>query len=242
MESPLHHFELHPIISLTLLGYDISINKAILAMWAGMAVVFVLFRVAIRGGLSLVPGRLQNFAEITLEFLLDMVTEYIGKEGRKYFPFIATLFLFLFACNLIGLVPGSYTITSQLVVTGTFAVFIFLMTLVIGFSKHGLHFLGILVPPGIPKILVPLMIPIEIISMLARPLTLGVRLFANMTAGHTLMGVLFGMALVAPLYIGWLPFGFTIIVNGLEIFIAFIQAYIFCLLTCVYISDALKLH
>ena len=164
------------------------------------------------------------------------------KEGKKYFPFVATLFFFLFSCNLVGLIPGSYTITSQLVVTGTFAVFIFFMTLVIGFAKHGLHFLGILIPPGIPKILVPLMITIEIISMLARPVTLGVRLFANMTAGHTLMGVLFGMALTAPLYIGWMPFSFTVIVNGLEIFIAFIQAYIFCLLTCVYISDAINLH
>lgn len=242
MENPLHHFELHPIIPLTLMGHDISINKATLAMWGALAIVFVLFRLAIGGGLKLVPGKLQSLAEMTLEFLLDMVTEYIGKEGRKYFPFIATLFLFLFSCNLVGLIPGSYTLTSQLVVTGAFAVFIFLMTLVIGFAKHGLHFLGILVPPGIPKILVPLMIPIEIISMLARPVTLGVRLFANMTAGHTLMGVLFGMALTAPLYIGWMPFSFTIIVNGLEIFIAFIQAYIFCLLTCVYISDAINLH
>ena len=242
MESPLHHFELHPIIPLTLLGFDISINKAILAMWAGLIVLFLVFRLAIRGGMKLIPGRLQSFAEMTLEFLLGMVTEYIGKEGKKYFPFIATLFLFLFSCNLIGLVPGSYTMTSQLVVTGAFAIFIFLMTLVIGFARHGLHFLGILVPPGIPKVLIPLMIPIEVISMLARPLTLAVRLFANMTAGHTLLGVLFGMALMAPLYIGWLPFGFTVVVNGLEIFIAFIQAYIFSLLTCVYISDALKLH
>jgi len=242
MESPLHHFELHPIIPLTLLGFDISINKAILAMWVGLIVLFLVFRLAIRGGMKLIPGRLQSFAEMTLEFLLGMVTEYIGKEGKKYFPFIATLFLFLFSCNLIGLVPGSYTMTSQLVVTGAFAIFIFLMTLVIGFARHGLHFLGILVPPGIPKVLIPLMIPIEVISMLARPLTLAVRLFANMTAGHTLLGVLFGMALMAPLYIGWLPFGFTVVVNGLEIFIAFIQAYIFSLLTCVYISDALKLH
>lgn len=242
MGNPLHHFELHPIIPLSLLGVDISINKAILAMWVGMAVFFLLFRLAVRGGAKFVPGKLQSVAEMTLEFLYDMVTEYIGKEGKKYFPFIATLFLFLFSCNLIGLVPGSYTITSQLVVTGTFAVFIFLMTLTIGFAKHGLRFFGILIPPGIPKILIPLMIPIEIISLLARPLTLAVRLFANMTAGHTLMGVLFGMALTAPLYIGWLPFGFTVVVSGLEIFIAFIQAYIFSLLTCVYISDALKLH
>ena len=116
------------------------------------------------------------------------------------------------------------------------------MTLVIGFSKHGLHFLGILVPPGIPKILIPLMIPIEIISMVARPISLAVRSFANMTAGHTILYVLFGLAMSASLMVGWLPFGFTIVINGLEIAIAFIQAYIFTILTCVYIGDAIHLH
>jgi F-type H+-transporting ATPase subunit a len=127
-------------------------------------------------------------------------------------------------------------------VTGVFAIGIFIMTLVIGFSKHGLHFLGILVPPGIPKILIPLMIPIEIISMVARPISLAVRLFANMTAGHTILYVLFGLAMSASLMVGWLPFGFTIVINGLEIAIAFIQAYIFTILTCVYIGDAIHLH
>ena len=116
------------------------------------------------------------------------------------------------------------------------------MTLVIGFAKHGLHYFNVLVPPGVPGILIPFMIPIEIISLLARPITLALRLFANMTAGHTLMGVLFGMAMTAGVLIGWIPFGFTVIINGLEIFIAFIQAYIFSLLSCVYIGDAIKLH
>lgn len=242
MHNPLEHFELHPIIALSFLGFDISINKAILAMWAGLAVLFLLALLVVKGGCKLVPGKAQSIAELAVEFIRDMVSEYIGEEGMKYFPFVATLFLFIFTSNLAGLVPGSYTITSQLVVTGAFAIVIFLMTLVIGFAKHGTHFVSILVPPGIPGILIPFMIPIEIISLLARPLTLSLRLFANMTAGHTLLGVLFGMAVTAPLLVGWLPFGFTVIINGLEVFICFIQAYIFTLLTCVYIGDVIKLH
>ncbi|NIY18821.1 MAG: F0F1 ATP synthase subunit A, partial [Nitrospinaceae bacterium] len=189
------------------------------------------------------PGKLQSVAEIGLEFIDGMCREYIGeKEGKSYFSFVAALFFFILACNLIGLVPGSYTITSQLVVTGAFALAIFFMTLVIGFVKHGLHFLSILVPPGVPKLLIPFMVPIEVISLLARPLSLSVRLFANMTAGHTVLAVLFGLALSASLWIGWLPFGFTVIINGLEVAIAFIQAYIFTTLTCVYIGDVIKLH
>ena len=143
---------------------------------------------------------------------------------------------------MIGLVPGSYSISSQVVVSGAFAFGIFMLTLVIGFSKHGIHFFEILVPPGVPKIMIPLMVPIEIISMLARPISLAVRLFANMTAGHTVLAVLFGLAMTGPLWLGWLPFGFTIVINGLEIAIAFIQAYIFTTLTCVYIGDVIKLH
>jgi F-type H+-transporting ATPase subunit a len=119
---------------------------------------------------------------------------------------------------------------------------IFILTLFIGFAKHGLHFFGILVPPGVPKVMIPLMIPIEIISMIARPVSLSVRLFANMTAGHTILYVLFGLAMSTPLMIGWLPFGFTVAINGLEIAIAFIQAYIFTILTCVYIGDVIHLH
>ena len=242
MGNPLHHFELHPLIDISFMGIDLSINKAIIAMWVGLVGIFLLFFFVIRGGLKIVPGKMQSLAEMVLLFLYDMTTEYIGKDGKVYFPFVATLFLFIFSCNLIGLVPGSYTITSQLVVTGAFAIVIFLMTLIIGFAKHGAHFFSVLVPPGVPRVLAPFMVPIEIISLLARPVTLALRLFANMTAGHTLMGVLFGMSITAGLLIGWLPFGFTVIINGLEIFIAFIQAYIFALLTCVYIGDAIKLH
>ena len=242
MDNPLHHFELHPLIHLQVMGVDLSINKAIIAMWIGMAVVFCCFRIVISSGVSLVPGKLQSIAEMLLEFLRDMVDEFIGNDGKKYFNFIATLFFFILSCNLIGLIPGSYTITSQIAVTGAFAVMIFLMTLIIGFAKHGLHFLSILVPPGIPKIMVPVMIPIEVISMLARPISLSVRLFANMTAGHTVLAVLFGLGMTSPLWAGWMPMGFTVVVYGLELAIACIQAYIFTILTCVYIGDVVKLH
>jgi len=228
---------------MSLMGFDISINKAIIAMWVGLSIMFGLFMLVVKSGVRLIPGKLQVVAEIALGFIMDMVEEFIGKkEAPKYFPFIATIFFFVLACNLIGMIPGSYTITSQLVVTGVFASFIFVLTLFIGFAKHGLNFFGILVPPGVPKIMIPVMIPIEVISMIARPVSLSVRLFANMTAGHTILYVLFGLAMSTPLMIGWLPFGFTIAINGLEIAIAFIQAYIFTILTCVYIGDVIHLH
>ncbi|MGP0629418.1 F0F1 ATP synthase subunit A [Nitrospina sp. 32_T5] len=242
MENPLHHFELHPIIPIQFLGLDLSINKAVIVMWVGVALVFFLFMVVIKGGLRLVPGKGQSVAEVSLEFVQGMVDEFIGEDGRKYFSFIATLFFFILVCNLIGLVPGSYTMTSQLVVTGAFALIIFFMTLVIGFVKHGGHFLSILVPPGVPKLMIPFMIPIEVISMLARPVSLSVRLFANMTAGHTVLAVLFALTLTAPGWVSWMPFGFTVVINVLEVAIAFIQAYIFTVLTCVYIGDVIKLH
>jgi F-type H+-transporting ATPase subunit a len=240
-DNPLHHFELHPIGHLSLMGFDISLNKAILIMWAALAIVFGLFLLIRTTGLRLVPGKMQSIAEMFLLFLRGLVDDFIGKEERKFFPFVAALFFFILSCNMIGLIPGSYTITSQLVVTGTFAIFIFVMTLFIGFGRHGLHFLSILVPAGIPKILIPMMVVIEIISMLARPFSLAVRLFANMTAGHTILAVLFGMALSLP-WIGLLPFGFTVAINGLELMVAFIQAYIFTTLTCFYIGDVIKLH
>ena len=212
-------------------------------MWVGLSIMFGLFMLVVKSGVRLIPGKLQVVAELALGFIMNMVEEFIGKkEAPKYFPFIATIFFFILACNLVGMIPGSYTITSQLVVTGVFASFIFVLTLFIGFAKHGFHFLGILVPPGVPKIMIPVMIPIEVISMIARPVSLSVRLFANMTAGHTILYVLFGLAMSTPLMIGWLPFGFTVAINGLEIAIAFIQAYIFTILTCVYIGDVIHLH
>jgi F-type H+-transporting ATPase subunit a len=239
--NPLHPFELHSWGELAPFGFDISLNKAVLMMWVVIAVVTGLIFLAGRKRL-LVPTRLQSLAELLVEFIRGMILDTMGEKGLRFFPFVATLFLFILFCNLLGLIPGTYTVTSQIVVTGVFALFVYSMSLVVGFALHGVKFLGILIPPGTPALLLPLMMPIELISQLARPVSLAVRLFANMTAGHTILAVLFGMALSFPLLAAWLPFTFTIAINGLEVGIAFIQAYIFTILTCVYLGDAINLH
>jgi F-type H+-transporting ATPase subunit a len=240
-ESPLHPFELHEWVPISLGGLDISINKAVVLMWAVVALAAVLM-VAAGSARKLVPGKLQSIAEMMVDFIRSMILDTMGKEGMRFFPLIATLFLFILFCNLLGLIPGSYTVTSQIIVTAVFATVVYGISLVMGFLIHGFKFLGILVPPGTPGWLLPLMIPIELMSQLARPISLAVRLFANMTAGHVILGVLFGMAISGGLLIGWLPFAFTVAIYGLEVGIAFIQAYIFTILTCVYIGDAFHLH
>lgn len=210
-------------------------------MWAVVGLVSFLL---VKAGTakSLVPSKLQSLGEILVDFIRGIIQDTMGADGMRFFPLISTLFLFILFCNLIGLIPGSYTVTSQVVVTGVFAVSVYLLSLVVGFQIHGTKFLGILVPPGTPGWLLPLMIPIELISQLARPISLAVRLFANMTAGHVILGVLFGLTITGGLLIGWLPFSFTIALYGLEVGIAFIQAYIFTVLTCVYMGDAIHLH
>ncbi len=241
MDNPLHPFELHPIVPLSLFGLDISINKAVVVMWLVVALVLMLF-IRARSSGSLIPTKLQSLAEMLVDFIRGIIEDTMGKKGRRYFPLISALFLFILFCNLLGLIPGSYTVTSQLVVTGLFAVSVYVLSIVVGFSIHGAKFLGILIPPGTPGWLIPLMIPIELISHLARPVSLSVRLFANMTAGHTILGVLFGLAITGGVLIGWLPFAFTVALYALELGIAFIQAYIFTILTCVYMGDAIHPH
>lgn len=251
MSNPIEHFELHPFksmlgfdisITMPLLGYDLSINKAVVMMWICTALIAVFFHVAMKQR-SLIPGRLQSVAELLVDFLYDMVVETIGeKDARTYFSYIASLFLFILCCNLTGLVPGAHTVTSQVIVTGFFAVLGFSISIITGFVKHGVGFFKIICPPGVPMALLPLIIPIEIISLLAKPFSLSVRLFANMTAGHTVLLVLFGMVVSVPLLVAWIPFLFTIIINALEVFIAVVQAYIFTILTCVYIGDANNMH
>jgi F-type H+-transporting ATPase subunit a len=240
-ESPLHPFELHTYIPINLFGLDISINKAVIMMWVVVGLTAFLL---VKAGRSrrMVPTKLQSLGELLVGFIRDIILDTMGKEGMRFFPFIATLFVFILFCNLLGLIPGTYTVTSQIIVTAVFALTVYAISIVMGFVLHGVKFLGILVPPGTPGWLLPLMIPIELVSQLARPISLAVRLFANMTAGHTILGVLFGLAIGGGLLIGWLPFAFTIAMNGLEVGIAFIQAYIFTTLTCVYIGDAFHLH
>lgn len=240
-ESPLHPFELHNYIPINLFGLDISINKAVIMMWVVVGLAAFLL---VKAGRSrrMVPTKLQSLGEMLVGFIRDIILDTMGKDGLKFFPFIATLFVFILFSNLLGLIPGTYTVTSQIIVTAVFALTVYAISIVMGFILHGVKFLGILVPPGTPGWLLPLMIPIELVSQLARPISLAVRLFANMTAGHTILGVLFGLAIGGGLLIGWLPFAFTIAMNGLEVGIAFIQAYIFTTLTCVYIGDAFHLH
>lgn len=240
-ESPLHPFELHNYIPINLGGLDISINKAVIMMWVVVALVTTLMVMA-GSARRLVPGKLQNLAEMLVDFIRGIILDTMGPGGMKFFPLVATLFLFILFCNLLGLIPGAYTVTSQIIVTAVFATVVYGLSLAMGFVLHGEKFLGILVPPGTPAWLLPLMVPIELISQLARPISLAVRLFANMTAGHVILGVLFGLAISGGLLIGWLPFAFTIAMNGLEVGIAFIQAYIFTVLTCVYLGDAFHPH
>ncbi len=240
-ESPLHPFELHNFVPISLGGLDISVNKAVIMMWVVVGLVAFLMIMA-SSSRKLVPSKLQNLAELVVEFIRNIILDTMGHQGMKFFPLIATLFLFILFCNLLGLIPGTYTVTSQIIVTAVFAVAVYALSVVLGFVLHGAKFLGILVPPGTPAWLLPLMIPIELVSQLARPISLAVRLFANLTAGHTILGVLFGLAISGGLLIGWLPFAFTIAMNGLELGIAFIQAYIFTVLSCVYLGDAITLH
>jgi F-type H+-transporting ATPase subunit a len=211
-------------------------------MWVVVALVTLLMVMA-GSARRLVPGRLQSLGEILVDFIRSMILDTMGKDGMKFFPLLATLFLFILFCNWLGLIPGTYTVTSQIIVTGIFAGAVYTLSLIVGFALHGFKFLGILVPPGTPGWMLPLMIPIELISQLARPVSLAVRLFANMTAGHTILAVLFGMVVSLPFYVSWLPFAATLFVNGLEmLLIAPIQAYIFTILTCVYLGDAITLH
>jgi len=240
-ESPLHSFELHNYIAISLAGLDISVNKAVVMMWVVVGLISVLMVLA-GSARQLVPGKLQSLAELLVDFIRGIILDTMGKDGMRFFPLIATLFLFILFCNLLGLIPGSYTVTSQIVVTAVFACAVYGLSVIMGILLHGAKFLGILVPPGTPGWLLPLMVPIELISQLARPISLAVRLFANMTAGHVILGVLFGLAVSGGVLIGWLPFAFTIAMNGLEVGIAFIQAYIFTVLTCVYLGDAFHLH
>ena len=240
-ESPLHQFELHNWIPISLGGLDISINKAVVFMWVVVSLAAVLMVMA-GSARKLVPGKLQSVAEMMVDFIRSMIMDTMGKDGMRFFPLIATLFLFILFSNLIGLIPGTYTVTSQIIVTAVFSCMVYGLSLVIGFWLHGIKFLGILIPPGTPGWLLPLMIPIELISQLARPISLAVRLFANMTAGHVMLAVLFSLTIGGGLLIGWLPFAFTVAIYGLEFGIAFIQAYIFSILTCVYLGDAFHLH
>ena len=175
-------------------------------------------------------------------FVAKMINDTAGSSARAFFPFVFTLFMFVLFCNMVGMLPYSFTVTSHIIVTFALAAVVFLGVTVIGFAKHGIKYLELFVPKGVPVVLLPLIIIIEIISYLSRPVSLAVRLFANMMAGHTMLKVFGGFVISLGVLGGWLPLGFSVALTGLEILVAFLQAYVFAILTCIYLNDALNLH
>jgi len=243
MPDPIHQFEIHKIVPITIFGWDASFTNAALFMLIAVLLTALFFFVSLRSR-SLVPTRLQSLAEIAVEFVRNMLRSTMGEEGMVFFPFVFSLFMFIFVANTLGLIPGSFTVTSQIVVTAALAITVFLMVLVVGFAKHGLGFLKLFVPAGVPIYVLPLVTAIEIISFLSRPVSHSVRLFANMLAGHITLKVFGGfvvMLLGAGIYstLAPLPLLMAIAMTALEVLVAFLQAYVFTMLTCMYLSEAL---
>jgi len=233
----LEAFRVANYLNISLFGMDISISNSVIWMWIAATCAFIFFFCATRPA-ALIPGRLQLLAETGYLFILNMVKNNIRPEGRHYFPLLFTLFYFILFCNLSVLIPGAFTPTAQIVVTGSLAAGIFFYTILLRISRHGIGFLRAFVPGGTPGWLLPLMIPVELLSFLARPVTLAVRLFANMTAGHTVLSVIAFLGMTIPWIMAWLPLGLSVVLMAAEVLIGFIQAYIFTILVCVYIDDA----
>jgi len=246
LASPLSQFEINEIVPIELFGFNISFTNSALAMLLTTASIILFMFIGTRK-ITLIPSKQQTIVEATYEFIGGMITDNIGKEGIKYFSFIFSLFMFILLGNLLGMLPYSFTWTSHIIVTFAISFFIFVAVTLIAISKHGIvKFLKFFAPSGVPKLMLILLVPIEIISYLSRPISLSVRLFANMMAGHTLLKVIgsFVFVLGANSYIvgGVLPVAFLVALTGLEIVIAFLQAYVFAILTCLYINDAIHLH
>ena len=246
-ESPLKQFEIQPLVELNLFGQNISFTNS--SLWMTITTIFILAFFTIpflkskktNSVEDLYPSRLQVAAEMGFNFINNLITDTAGKEGRKYIPLVFSLFMFILFGNLFGMIPYSFTFTSHIIVTFGLALGVFIFVTVLGFIKHGLKFFSFFVIPGLPIYMLPLLIPIEVISYLSRPISLAVRLFANMLAGHTLLKVFAGFVSALGFF-GILPLVFIVALTGLEILIAFLQAYVFAILTCLYINDALHLH
>lgn len=245
MLDPLHQFQINKIVPLVISGWDISYTNSSLWMTIALAIVWLLFYVALKRE-TIIPNRMQAFAEIIFTFIKDMIKTYIGKEGIPFFPFIFTMFWFILMGNILGLIPYSFTYTSHIIVTFSLAITAFVMANIAGFKKHGLGMFHLLLPKGIPIFLAPLMVVIELISYLARPFSLSIRLFANMMAGHLILKLFasFSAMLLNTSFaaLGIIPLILNVGVTGLEFLVAVLQTYVFTLLTCLYINDAINLH
>lgn len=239
--NPLDQFKIQTIVPLDIGGVDVSITNSTIFMFVVVLSIWLVLMLAMRSR-ALVPGRLQSLAEMSYEFIAGMLRENVGDEGRRYFPFVFTLFMFILFANLVGMIPYTFTVTSHIAVTFALAMVVFVGVTIIGFARHGLHFLKLFVPSGVPMVMLPLLVPIEIVSYFVRPVSLSVRLFANMMAGHAMLKVFGGFVVALGFVGGWLPLTFIVALTGLEFGIAFLQAYVFTILTCLYLNDAIHLH
>ena len=241
MPNPMEQFEIKRFVDLDLFGLDASFTNSSLFMVIAVFLI-TLFTIWGMRGRALVPTRMQSIAEISYEFVANMVRDNVGSAGQKYFPFVFTLFMFVLFTNMLGMTPYSFTVTSHIIVTFALAALIFIGVTIIGFAKHGLGFLKFFVPSGVPVFLLPLLVVIEVISYLTPPISLSVRLFANMMAGHTMLKVFAGFIIPLGIFGGWAPMAVDVALTGFEFLVAFLQAYVFTILTCLYLNDAIHLH
>ncbi len=239
--GPLAQFEITPLMEIHVGDLDLSFTNSALFMTIAVVLATGFLMLGTRRH-ALVPGRWQSVAELSYEFIANMIRDNVGQDGRKYFPFIFTLFMFVFFGNMLGMVPYSFTYTSHIIVTVTLALTVFLGVTIVGIVRHGLRFFAFFMPQGTPIAMMPLMIPIEILSYLSRPVSLSIRLFANMMAGHTMMKVFAGFVVILGLFGGWAPLLVDVALTGFEVLIAFLQAYVFTILTCLYLNDTIHLH
>ena len=237
---PLEQFAIERLVPLHIGNLDVSYTNSALLMTIAVGLITALTVLATRNA-ALVPGRWQSIAEMSYEFVADMVDTNAGHGAREYFPFIFTLFMFILFSNLLGLVPYSFTVTSHIVVTFALAAVVFIGVTIIGIVKHRAHFLRLFVPEGVPFVLLVLLVPIELLSYFIRPFTLSIRLFANMLAGHTMLAIFGGFAASVGL-LAIFPLAIDVALVALELLVAALQAYVFAILTCLYLRDALHLH
>ena len=243
--DPIHQFQIHDLVPMINLGgRQIAFTNSALFMMIIVVGVSALM-IGASAPRAVVPGRLQSIAELSYEFVANTVRSSAGTEGMKFFPFVFTLFMFVLFANLIGLIPYSFTVTSQIIITAALALTVFLIVVVYGFWRNGLHFLNLFVPKGVPKAILPAVVLIEVLSFVSRPVSHSVRLFANMLAGHITLQVFAGfiIMLAGAGILGWfgavLPFAMVVALTALELLVAFLQAYVFAILTCIYLNDAI---
>ena len=236
--SPLEQFEIVPYTQTEIGAYNISFTNSSLAMVITVAVITLFLTLTVNPR-SIIPSRLQLISELMYNFIAQLLNDTVGDQGKKYFPFVFSLFMFVLIGNMVGMIPYQF---SHIIVTFALASIVFIGVTILGFLNHGIRFFTFFYIPGVPFYMHPLLIPIEVISYLSRPISLSVRLFANMLAGHTLLKVFAGFVVSMPFFTGVLPLTFIVALTGLEILIAFLQAYVFAILTCLYINDAYHLH